>query len=449
MRSTARLVSAFGVVALACLSLLVTNCSNGNTTKSDGGSNKPDAASGCKNDNDCPFGQTCNTTTGKCNVPNNDGGTGNPDGSGGDAGPGDGGGADAGGCSRLSCAPDKICVGGTCVAPTMCDAGGSICCNSANHNDDCPLGKWCNFGQCQAGCSQNSDCPPSAPNCDVGNHLCGKCTNSSQCPAGYVCDPVSGACKVGSSGDGGAGCNSNADCTGGLVCKNHGCVPCTSNPQCSAGQVCQIATDGGTNVCVLSTDGGGNICLAGDGGANCGGDSCCQQQGQNYYCDDTTKLCKYRCLSDSDCTSGYKCETNPASADYGKCVPNGGCNCSAVTCPANTTCDPVDCKCKPSGSCQCNPDGGLLCPAGYTCDAASCQCVSGPGPDGGNNGNGTDGTQCTSDADCASGFGCNPFDIPPVCREKCVCITKPCTNSAYQCYDWFSFCQGTIPYCAP
>lgn len=140
-------------------------------------------------------------------------------------------------CANVSCAADKICRGGTCVA--ACD--GVVCPHGQTCVNDkcvdlcagvaCAGGQVCRQGVCFAGCAA----------CD-----------GVTCGAGLKCDGAKNDCVDPSCANG---------CPNGTFCKAGSCVDGCDGAKCPAGQACVMGYCGGP------PDGG-----AGDGGIHLGTD---------------------------------------------------------------------------------------------------------------------------------------------------------------------------------
>jgi len=370
--------SVFTLCAVACLVAAVARCSDsvdnpgGNTTPggktpcaSDSECGYPDnvcrggfcESNTCRSNADCPGG-TCNILSGTCTA-------GSPDGGGIVETP-DGGGTTVTACTtKYDCPNGKICKGTpkACVDPNPA--------NTCGNDSDCPRGKICNFSrQCEAGCMPGTGGAPS-PDCDAPllcdpqKYVCAACSLSNPCPAGKTCN--SGACEDVITCNDVAPCKAQRD---GLVCLPGAggtkyCGNCTSHADCD-----QYKTGIGTPE--------GRICGA-DGlckkatGCTSNGD-CAQQFGELGYCDTSiaNPVCKqYQCVRDGNCTDA----ATPV------------CDLAAHACVATPTgCDQQACQ---DGCAQ----------QGATCNLATCSCATTPG-------SGTEGSPCTTSADCGTGMTC-------------------------------------------
>jgi hypothetical protein len=194
--------------------------------------------------------------------------------------------------------------------------------------------------------------------CDVTDGTC-KCggTGGLSCSDREVCDPNARTCVLQTS------CTDVA-CSRNQICDvNSGKCLC-GLATCSASQVCSVGGDGGTKACVA------NVCT----GVTCAG---------NTACDPADGYCKCNGVL---CQSGETCAC-PAGTDGGACLATArackpGTACTGVDCGANnTTCDPID------GRCKCGGPGGQACSSAQVCvlgPPAQCeggqQCIF---PDGG------------------------------------------------------------------
>lgn len=127
----------------------------------------PDSATGCRNDSQCPSGDTCDWLTGNC-VP-------------------------AQGCGNDNqCAQDSACVGGQCLPITAClpvnlpIPGFGSC--ASNERCAFPPGVCVPVANCGAG----APACPSGDSCVGGYCQPTRCTSATECNDGYAC--VAGKC---------------------------------------------------------------------------------------------------------------------------------------------------------------------------------------------------------------------------------------------------------------
>ncbi|MBW1808698.1 MAG: SUMF1/EgtB/PvdO family nonheme iron enzyme [Deltaproteobacteria bacterium] len=206
----------------------------------------------CSTDQECPDGQVCDITSGKC----------------------------------VDCLPDckgKCCGDDGCGAscPDRCSDTGQTCntvscecegecvpnCTGKDCGPDGCLGEcepgcddteFCNAGTCQLlGCSSNADCQAPTPFCQTASRTCVECLEDNHCAGGLICSggvcadrPVcetDGQCEIGEicvEGDCLTGCRSNRDCPGEQRCveeigPNGTCVECELTEECPPGTICQ------------------------------------------------------------------------------------------------------------------------------------------------------------------------------------------------------------------
>ena len=158
----------------------------------------------------CGPGLFCNTSTGACERPVNDSGTGGGVATGGGSGTTVGGGtgvigggSNGGGttsdpCHGLCNAVRPVCeehVCRTCTATSGCSGATPLCDVTGN------LG----VGRCMH-CLRDGDCSGSAPFCDItiGNGVCFGCHDSADCSSGFECEPTTRSCQPSPTGGGSA-----------------------------------------------------------------------------------------------------------------------------------------------------------------------------------------------------------------------------------------------------
>lgn len=191
--------------------------------------------------------------------------------------------------------PDARCLAGTCVSTGTLGPG------AACIGRTCPTGERCNIanGQCEATCSQNSDCAD----------------------AGEICAPVLNQCVTdfGCTEDG--GCASGLTCAGAQLGQGTGvCVGCNDTTPCGPGLVCLVGA--------CFPDLAATACT----GVTCGTDESCDPQNGDCYPSNGT------CANDTQCREGHNCnflslcsgcsvdaDCRPAQRCFiGTCLPTGG-----------------------------------------------------------------------------------------------------------------------------
>ena len=98
------------------------------------------------------------------------------------------------------CAPGTVCIGGLCVAPTMCttsrECPGLVCdtvrrvCAECVGTGDCPGGFTCRFGVCEpplTACASDRDCSAMRLVCDVADRVCVECNHDNDCLPSQLC----------------------------------------------------------------------------------------------------------------------------------------------------------------------------------------------------------------------------------------------------------------------
>ncbi|MBI2377149.1 MAG: hypothetical protein HYV07_24320 [Deltaproteobacteria bacterium] len=344
-----------------------------------------EAVVACAGDTACGAGQVCHTTRGYCVECDgrhaNECPTGQtcqfdftcvPIGGANDAGTGDGGTCSGTCATRAECAADQVCKTGACCAPPP----------RCFTTEDCPASRpECNGadGRCFGGdvCTSDSDCL-TKPGCSGGGCFCdppggaGTCrVRPNECASDADCNDATKLCTLSATP---RRCITAASCTSDTQCAPDGLICDTASMRCKNGRPCPTGTE-----CTPTTQ----ACVAGV----CVPRSCLNDP---TICNSTTEVCDATghcvpnmsgntCTADSNCNSGYYCNTSTS-----RC---------ALGCRTNTDC--------PNGTCgaahQCQYGQGAVC---AECDPA------------------------LNGADCPAGSTC--FDSPilgPLCRESCGAIS--------------------------
>jgi len=372
---------------------------------------------------------------------------------------------DHGPCTTANAA--TVCRSGSCSANLLCKPP-----SGCNVDADCTGGQWCNESvhtctpKLTNGSAIPSDGPHTSPTlngscsaaaatlvcqssvCDTVDSKCGYDTNGGPCNAGNAATVCrSGSCSSNLLCRPSAGCNVDADCTGGQWCKEstHVCTaklangttipsdPPHSNPvlngACSAGAatlVCQASVCDADDKCGKLNGSGactvGNqatICRSGV----CDADGLCGYATNHGPCTSANAATVCRsgscsanflcqppggCNVDSDCTGGQWCNetshacsgklTNgtsiPTDAPHTSPTLNGTCTAPAATLVCQSSvCDTGDSKCGydvNSGPCT-SANAATVCRTGSCSTNHLCQ------PAGG----------CNVDTDCTGGNWCN------------------------------------------
>ncbi len=300
---------------------------------------------GCKTDEDCPAGHSCNPETTHCFI----------------------------NVSRTLCSPCqdvKQCPeGGACF--TAIGSGEQFCTTACGAGDSCPLGFSCQEVPAGAGGALVKQCAPTTQSCNSGRGLCAPCKGDAECGGpfdlcvrnvvsgetfcGRDCDPKKNVCPAGTTCDPQTLTSApNPGCPGEFSCTNIGqsddpnqkgpfqCVPnsntcrdyCDAQDelgqirQCGLGQQCDTAR----KLCRPATDGREcSPCLDNDDcrktGAHpenrCIVNDCpdCPFKGESF--------CATPCADDPACVRsfgpGFVCR--PVTSDTGTrsyCIPQRG-----------------------------------------------------------------------------------------------------------------------------
>jgi hypothetical protein len=400
---------------------------------------------GCKDDEACALGETCNRTTMQCEP-----------------------------LQQVGCATDV-----ECPAEQRCNTLTGVCIDgrrNCNSESDCTsIGKHCDVSihQC-VDCVQMTDC--ASPNICLNNSCVdpssAMCTTDAQCMTpdtvceatqcvpgchrvgspvlcglGQVCDTASGRCVAGNTT-----CSGDNECTPpATICESQQCIPsCTQigGLQCTGGNVCNPASGRceATSGCASDSQCGApagvcenNQCIPGCG--QIGGLQC----GAGSVCDNNTG----RCVTvQGPCSTDQQCGAPAGVCETGQCIPGCG-QTGGLQCIGNTVCNVGSGRCDPgqavcTSDAQCGPPN-LICDlntgacvngCGLTGCAANEMCNAGTGRCGPVQVGGPLNSACTANTDCGSGV-CFDFGDPSV-GSRCV---SSCGNSldcpaSFTCYDF-------------
>lgn len=332
----------------------------------------------------------------------------------------------AGGCSEPELSSGSICRSNSdCAEGLVCKD--SFC--QCSSDSVCELGEFCNTsGTCQKriGCTNTFECP-SGFICDLSSGNCieqDKCTTDIQCPLGSVCDPRRFQCVN--------GCRSIDDCVMGDLCELPSASssalgeckrgPCAGDEYCRMGERCVDISDDDTPDlrCVRDTS-----------GPYCG--TCENKPGQSSQCGDSPANF---CLIDSSKPYGFffcGVDCSQASGEENPC-PNGF-SCNDVRILMEGTCESdAQCRTREPNGCKSDSD----CPGG-ACDKAtgSCRsvCLLREGAQ-------TGGCTCLEDTDCpqevcnagfcsVSGQPCDPTQPDSCGTARCVHVEVPHTERSH------------------
>lgn len=381
----------------------------------------------CTFDSQCPQGYFCDPTTGTCTCatkPNGFPCTSSPQ-------------CQSGLCLNGVCT--RRCVRSSdCNFNQVCDNG--VCVNGqCGSQNACPIGYNCVSNRCVfAGlpdgspCNQNSQC---CSNLCVNWRCQKRCVMTTDCPAGYCCNPVSGLCEW-LRKPLGAVCSFDSECLSGFcdpvtrLCS----LPCTPG-SCPFGWVCDINTrrcvlcrspDGSR--CVFDSDCSSGICNLGYCG-NCRVVGCSVI---NYVCDQGSGRCiknllpnGWACSFGGDCQSGF-CNNGVCGSP---CVPN--------SCPFMHYCA--------SGNCRSGCNSDAACGAGSYCLNYRCYYYGAL----------ANGLECEDDSECSSGSctGGSCRSLSPLggrcsnddeCKGQLVCDTSYIYASWGVCAISCAYRNGTV-----
>lgn len=382
-------------------------------------------------------------------------------------------------CSPFACNADNVQCFTECQADNQC-APGQQCkngsCGKKNLGAKCDTAAQCESGFCADGVCCNTSCDGSCVSCNQLSKM-GECTPvaKDQLDPHKVCkDNGASACGTSGACDGNGGCAkygpttvcrpgrceganqirpSNCDGKGSCVAANQvACLPyacsgiacnnsCTTDAQCSGGNVCK------NNVC--GPRGKGQDCTANSqcGSGFCVDGVCCESActGQCKFC--ATPQAPGSCVNVAASTPDPRAAagvTDPSRVCVaqdrtscgrnGMCNGNGGCQlwdtqtvCENQSCSTGTNTASFAKKCDGFGMCK--TTGSQTC-APYKCNGTACsnacgsdsECVAPNTCIAGKCGPKPPGALCNNDTECGSKF----------CRQG-VCCQTDCKGSCFSC----------------
>lgn len=320
-----------------------------------------------------------------------------------------------------------------CTAGLICETGdpnlkGGFCTKSCTNDSDCPreigLEQVCLDNRCQRSCRTDEDCGRKE----------------------YLCTDYKGRKVCRSKKNYGAACESDDDCSEGLVCYKGFAFPggyCTkegtTSGECEGGGV-----PGNLGLCMRPCD----------KDEDCGRrEYSCFTGGPNKYCSTGFNV-GYPCSDHGgeniiDCNEGLRCETDK-HYEFGYCTMD----CEGVddVCPTGSVCIPSRHMCMR----RCSRDDHCLI-SDYTCRDLDNNYVC----DGGKN----VGAACSQDPECSSELVCDTKQVGGYCTSDCkstdcpsgsVCIggvckrvcklDKDCGRTRYFCLysGGQSYCVGSL-----
>ncbi|HEX9578364.1 MAG TPA: hypothetical protein VF993_11470, partial [Myxococcales bacterium] len=326
-------------------------------------------------------------------------------------------------CQNQTCKALPGCSSSTdCIPPTpVCDVQQHACVECLDstdcHNLSAPNCDATHHCTSTLQCTADLDCAKPTPKCLVSSGRCVACLASADCAAPLVCDPAQNICVQPAA----TACTTDQDCASNLGaphCKPGAsggtCVACLDSTQCSAGQICTA-----TNTCVVKT---------------CAADTDCAAPAPRCDLVDSPHVC-VACLSSTDCPNGGTCQPDhTCKAPAPGCSTDSDCaqNVSAPYCRTDTR---VCVACLTAANCG----AGKTCTASNTCASVTCatdaDCASLKGTPYCNRSISTC-VQCIVAAQCGNGYRCAGGSCAPVCTvatqaQDCPPATPVCLVSPY------------------
>lgn len=373
----------------------------------------------CQFDEECGFGEFCDTVDGMCKpLVGEDAGVsdtgsstvaidmGVPN----DTGPRD--------------VPDICMSDNECGTPPADICVEQQCVRGCGQSDGLPCtgGTLCNMenGRCETqamACNNDTDCVPGAPTQICLNNVCeiGCGLDSNLCTASEICDSTTGRCVPRPSmcmNDTECGAPSNVcegtQCipgcgrVGGIQCVsptpfcNGGSGRCVATPACTQDSECNDPTRiCESNNCVPRCDQpGGQMCTGATPNCNATTGRCDANQpcNQDPDCGNADEICiSNTCVVRCDRPGGLTCSgaTPSCNPTTGRCEPAQGCNLDADCTTAGQICINQSCVL------GCDQPGGIVCSPSEVCNATNGRCIPGQVALG---------ASCTQDNQCQSGF---------------------------------------------
>ena len=379
--------------------------------------------------------------------------------------------------------------------------GGKMC--GCTKDSECKDGYKCDttYKVCEAAATcTNSKCKAMTGDDYIGNvcvdgyggeKMCG-CITNSDCKSGYKCNPTMMMCYPTSSSCDASKCAA-MDNYYGSACVDNGSgsevCGCTKNTDCKDGYTCNTGKKTCETKCVATAckamtgdDYAGNVCVDGYNGKECGcnSDSDCKS---GYHCNATMKMCAIDDVSSCNTTEckaatgiyyfGNACVDDGFGGKMCGCTKNTecksgySCNTSNDTCEPESTCSNTKCKAMTGDNytgnvcvtsydnkkdCGCNDNAD--CKSGYHCNAAMLMCVKDDSSCSateckaatgiyyfGNvcidDGYGGKMCGCTKDSECNTGYTCdvdtcvnNSCDSNYDCAAGYICDNNTCVKSS-------------------
>jgi len=246
------------------------------------------------------------------------------------------------GCNGIERCESGLCVAGTAVT---CDDG--LACTT----DSCVEPGMCQY---TSTCAGGASCGPTGCASSCSDSPCRLLSPQCGCPTGQACYPTGNtrACSASGSGNAGATCTTNANCSATNMCLN-------VSTGTTAASVC-------THMCTTDSECGGGLCIL-------------QLDDGTGMAVTSFSLCTHTCnpVTGTGCPTGTECdlfqESTGAMRPFTDCTAPIGTGGNNAVCTGDQDCRAGYLCIDPAGGtatrCHrwCSPPSSTVCPAGQTC----------------------------------------------------------------------------------
>ena len=304
-------------------------------------------------------------------------------------------------------------------------------------------------------CTEDKDCPETQvckENACKPKDTTVKCSNNSDCKDGKICeqgecvtkqeqtckkdgDCTDGTCVEGKCKPNEPECNTDSECSGDLVCREHKCVEeCQEDTDCNEELVCKNHKC--VEECQNDTDCDGDlVCKDHHCKPDCEKKEDCEP---DFVCSEQNK-CIPACQNDESCDESYICVDEFCVKDPLWCVFDKDCPGNNYVCDISNHCVDPSIHCYEDNECagvlvcrdhKCLPEckSDTDCTDGMVCRGQQCQPEC------------TDNSQCAAPKYCKNMHCTKECTLSSECPTPYLCISNQC---AYQCAN-NSDCDGSL-----